>query len=72
MKLARRVAGRVLGKVGIWRNEIKSRSHAELGRFEMIETLTIGIQGKSLLWQALLEIAPAYPEWSGIDFATLF
>ena len=67
----RNLAGRVLGKVRLWRTEIKSRSHAELGRFEMIEMLTIGIQGKSLLWQTLLEIAPSYPEWSGVDFTTL-
>ncbi len=67
----RNLAGRVLGKVGLWRTEIKSRSHTELGRFEMIEMLTIGIQGKSLLWQTLLEIAPTYPEWSGVNFKTL-
>ncbi|MCW1925164.1 hypothetical protein OKA05_21570 [Luteolibacter arcticus] len=43
----------------------------ELGMFEALEMLTLGIQGKRLLWVMLMEIAPAYPEWDEIDFAEL-
>lgn len=43
----------------------------ELGLFEALEMLAIGIQGKRLLWDALAELAPDFKEWTGIDFAAL-
>lgn len=67
----RNLVGRAIGKIQVWKTEIKSQDLGNLGRFEMIEMLAVGIEGKSLLWQTLLEISPAYPEWSEIDFAEL-
>ncbi|WP_341408129.1 hypothetical protein [Luteolibacter soli] len=41
-----------------------------LGRFEALELLALGIQGKRLLWLALAEIAPLIPAWTA-NFAEL-
>ncbi len=43
----------------------------ELGMFEALELLALGVQGKRQLWAALGEVAPWFPEWNGIDFANL-
>jgi hypothetical protein len=43
----------------------------ELGLFEALEMLALGVQGKRLLWVALREIAPAYPAWKDVNFADL-
>lgn len=42
-----------------------------LGRFEAMELLTLGIQGKRLLWLVMAKLAPWIPEWAGVDFAEL-
>jgi len=42
-----------------------------LGMFEALEVLTLGLQGKRLLWVMLGELAPYFPEWRGVDFAAL-
>ena len=41
----------------------------ELGRFEALELVATGIQGKRLFWAMLAAIAPTVPSWEGIDFA---
>jgi hypothetical protein len=41
----------------------------ELGRFEAMEMLALGIKGKRLLWLMAAELVPWIPEWSGIDFS---
>ncbi|WP_035613207.1 hypothetical protein [Haloferula sp. BvORR071] len=43
----------------------------ELGHFEAIEMLALGIQGKRLLWLMLGRLQPRVPEWQGIDFNDL-
>lgn len=43
----------------------------ELGIFEGMEALVLGIQGKHGLWLVLREIAPWIPEWEGVDFLQL-
>lgn len=43
----------------------------ELGLFEALEMLALGVQGKRLLWAALRENARWFPEWNDIDFAGL-
>lgn len=43
----------------------------ELGIFEALEILSLGIGGKRSLWLMLGKIAPAIPEWAGTDFAAL-
>lgn len=42
-----------------------------LGQFEALEMLTLGIQGKRLLWRVLAERALDHPEWDGINFTEL-
>ena len=43
----------------------------ELGMFQALEMLALGIQGKQLLWVVLNEIASQSPEWSNTNFAEL-
>ena len=43
----------------------------QLGMFEALEMLAIGIQGKRLLWMVLYEISTWFPEWDGVDFRRL-
>ncbi len=43
----------------------------ELGIFEALEMLALGIQGKRILWVMLNEISPHFPEWDGMDFTAL-
>lgn len=43
----------------------------ELGMFEALEVLALGIQGKRLLWAMLGELSPYFPEWGAYDFAEL-
>ena len=43
----------------------------ELGMFEALEVLALGIQGKRLLWAMLGELSPYFPEWDAYDFAEL-
>jgi len=43
----------------------------ELGMFEALEVLALGIQGKRLLWAMLGELSPYFPEWDSYDFAEL-
>lgn len=44
---------------------------ATLGDFESLEMLSLGIQGKRLLWRILDEISPYFPQWKEIDFIQL-
>lgn len=43
----------------------------DLGVFEALETLALGIAGKRSLWQALGRIAPADARLQGVDYARL-
>ena len=43
----------------------------ELGTFEALETLALGILGKKKLWEACAKLAPEDPRLQGMDFATL-
>jgi hypothetical protein len=42
-----------------------------LGMFEALEVLSLGIQGKRLLWVVLRELALHIPEWEDFDFSDL-
>jgi hypothetical protein len=44
---------------------------SEAARLEEIEALSLGIEGKRLLWTALGEVAASEPRLSGFDFASL-
>lgn len=41
------------------------------GRLEMLETLSLGVQGRLKLWRALEVVAPSRPALAGIDFKSL-
>lgn len=62
-------AGNLTEKAGRLKLMWEGLEPGQLGRFEAIEMLAVGIQGKRLLWVVLGELAPWIPEWSGIDFA---
>ncbi|QJE95141.1 hypothetical protein [Luteolibacter luteus] len=65
------IAGNLSSKAGRLKLMWEGLKPGELGRFEAMEMLAIGIQGKRLLWVMLGELAPWIPEWEGIVFSDL-
>jgi hypothetical protein len=49
----------------------RTQSNKELGAFEALETLTVGIQGKLALWRALAIIRSLDPRIPDLDFEAL-
>ena len=68
---ALKVAGGVTARVGLLKLMWEGLEPGKLGMFEALEMLALGVQGKRLLWLAIQEIAPGYPEWSEHDFFDL-
>lgn len=66
-----KVAGDLTARVSRIKLMWEGMKPGELGIFEALEMLVLGIQGKRILWIMLGEIAPYYPEWSGVNFADL-
>lgn len=66
-----KVAGGITARVGLMKLMWEGLEPGMLGMFEAFEMLALGVQGKRLLWRALHEIAPWYPEWSDHDFSEL-
>ncbi|RYD74074.1 MAG: hypothetical protein EOP84_20510 [Verrucomicrobiaceae bacterium] len=66
-KVARDVAARVGGIKLLWERV----EPGNLGMFEALEVLALGVQGKRLLWLALNEITSWFPEWQKYDLAGL-
>jgi hypothetical protein len=64
-------AGSITGAASRLKLSWEGMEPGRLGRFEAMEVLALGIQGKRLLWLVLEELAPFVPEWEGIDFAEL-
>jgi len=64
-------AGNLTGKAGRLKLKWEGLEPGRLGRFEAMEMLSLGIQGKRLLWLMLAELAPWIPEWSEINFGDL-
>jgi hypothetical protein len=64
-------AGSATAKLGRLKLMWEGFEPGQLGLFEALEMLVIGIQGKRLLWHALEEAASEMPEWSGADFPAL-
>lgn len=64
-------AGSITGAAGRLKLIWEGMEPGGLGRFEALEVLSLGIQGKRLLWLAMAEIAGNIPEWNGINFADL-
>ncbi len=53
------------------RLKLGRQAAGELGTFEALETLALGILGKQALWDALTVIAPQDPRLGGWDFRDL-
>ena len=64
-------AGSVTGAASRIKLMWEGMEPGQLGRFEAMEVLTLGIQGKHLLWLVLAELSPFVPEWDGINFTEL-
>lgn len=65
------VASDVTGRIARLRLMWEGFEPGEIGLLEGLELLSLGIQGKRLLWLALKEISPLYPEWKDYDFSAL-
>lgn len=65
------VAGDLTGKAGRLKLMWEGLRPGELGRYEAMEMLALGIHGKRLLWVMLGQLAPWIPEWKGIAFSDL-
>jgi hypothetical protein len=65
------VAGSLTAKAGRLKLMWEGFKPGELGMFEALEMLALGIQGKRLLWVMLGEIAPQVPSWQSVNFAEL-
>jgi hypothetical protein len=64
-------AGKMTAKAGRLKLMWEGLERGELGLFEALEMLALGIQGKRILWVVLRELQPWTPEWEEIDFANL-
>jgi hypothetical protein len=64
-------AGHLTAKASRLKLRWEGLEPGELGRFEAMEMLALGIQGKRLLWRMAAELVRWIPEWSGIDFRGL-
>jgi hypothetical protein len=76
--LARLGAGESpLKKAGAWvmekagRLKLSDTADTALDRFEMLEALGLGIQGKLALWRALQQVAGRYPALGGVDLRSM-
>lgn len=67
----RRATGAAAGHLGLWRLSMDGADPGELGRFEMIEMLALGIHGKRLLWTLMHNLALSSTLWRRHDFAKL-
>ncbi|MCW1915860.1 hypothetical protein OJ996_19895 [Luteolibacter sp. GHJ8] len=64
-------AGKITAKAGRLKLMWEGLEPGDLGLFEALEMLVLGIQGKRILWVVLRELQPWTPEWEDIDFAAL-
>jgi hypothetical protein len=53
------------------RLKLQLKSDSDLGTFEAVETLALGVLGKIKLWQALSAIAASDGRWGQLDFDRL-
>lgn len=66
-----KAAGKVTARIGFLKLMWEGFEPGELGLFEALEILALGVQGKRLLWVTLNDIARSYPEWKDFNFADL-
>jgi len=63
--------GRLTFRLGFLKLLWEGFKPGELGVFEALEMLSLGVQGKRLLWVTLQDVAGWYPEWEKFNFADL-
>lgn len=68
---ARQWVGSCIARLGILRQSHNGLRFGQLGKFEILEILVLGIHGKHLLWNALAEVKHDFPAWEGFDFDAL-
>ncbi|MBV9999342.1 MAG: hypothetical protein JO015_09545 [Verrucomicrobia bacterium] len=64
---------------GVWLGEklarikllLEGAGGGAMGRFEALEALSLGIEGKRTLWNALAAVAPGVPPLQGVDLDLL-
>lgn len=66
-----KVMGAIAGRIGWLKLAWEGMLPGKLGMFEALELLSLGIQGKHLLWRALLSVQDRFPQWSVFDFESL-
>ena len=67
----KQVAGKVLETLSRLRLNERITGSADVTRLLELETLSLGIEGKLLLWRSLSEVADARPELAEFDLSTL-
>ena len=65
------MAGNITAKAGRLKLAWEGLDLGNLGAFEALEILALGIQGTRILWAMLELISPSVPEWNALDFASL-
>jgi hypothetical protein len=67
----KKAVGWIAGKAHQFAVDERLTGDEHLSMLLATETLALGIEGKAALWQALLAVAPAYPQLAQIDLARL-
>ena len=68
---SKQVAGKVLETLSRLRLNERITGSDDVTRLLELETLSLGIEGKLLLWRSLSEVAESRPGLAGFDLATL-
>ena len=58
-------------QISEWKLAIDDRAGGDFRWFEALEALSLGIEGKRLLWRALAASASGVPELQSLDYAEL-
>ncbi|MFD2255926.1 hypothetical protein ACFSSA_04485 [Luteolibacter algae] len=69
---AKQTMSGMFARIGLWRMDFNGLRIGELGKFELLELLILGIQGKGLLWNVLGDISVSYPSLEKYDFGRLY
>ncbi|MEO7099355.1 MAG: hypothetical protein ABI162_08330 [Luteolibacter sp.] len=68
---ALKLAGNVSVRISFMKLAWEGFKPGQLGMYEALEVLALGIQGKCLLWRMLHELIHWFPEWDDADFEKL-
>lgn len=66
-----KAAGDITARMGLVKLWWEGMKPGELGMFEALEVLALGVQGKRLLWKAMDAISQRIPGWKDMDFKRL-